>query len=247
MQNNVKGVIMTNHKLKKLISYVINIIIIMGIILLLALVFYLDITWLNYFIFFTIIIILICIIRSLFKFKKTAEEYKKGPIELIKNFAEIVVFFCAGLYFIYQFIGNSDITPLSTEVILERTRTKGNYDHLVIKAKLNNGSIASLRLSSITAYTTNLKSQDITSINFHGLKKKSIASKCSKYHLKCNENNRYHLAANESTEFSTHIIIDSNQVYRVEILIVGERRKFLHKVCSQFQASAVTVPIYKNK
>lgn len=193
-------------------------------------------------------LILIYSLTKILNFNKIKQEYEESIVAFIKNCIEIFAFLLAGLYFVYQFMGNVDITNLDVTISTERIYKTVDTSYLAINVQLTKGEIASIYLHDMKAYLyekDKLKPIDSVSIN-HFYRFNCIESS-EQYQLTSlkNEKEKYRLAANESTHYSDYLEISSDKIYTVVVAILAERRKVLHKVFPQYKASTVSFPIKK--
>jgi hypothetical protein len=188
-------------------------------------------------------------LKNLFEIEAIKKEFESGSIDFLKNCIQIVAFLCAGAYFLYQVVGNVDITNLNIELATDRVSLNKDSDYLSINVKLNKGAMASVHLHDIKGYLyADNSAKPVDSLEFNGIQrvkivtyKKNGSEKYTTYNEE-DKSEKYRIAAGEATQFATYRKIGKKSAYVVEIIVITERRKLLHSVTSQFKASTVSLP-----
>ncbi|WP_338765778.1 hypothetical protein WAF17_02385 [Bernardetia sp. ABR2-2B] len=186
---------------------------------------------------------------------KATQEHQHVRVSFVKDCIEIIAFICAGIYFLYQLVGNVDITNMDLEVKAQRLEINQDDDHLAVEVKLKKGDIASVYLHDIKGFIYDAQSNKfVDTLLFHGLSRVTIPMKDSTKieegyttFAKVDSTPKYRIASNESTQFSAYQEISHKGAYRVDIIVITERMKLLHNVQSQYRASTITLPIQSKK
>ncbi|WP_205504617.1 hypothetical protein [Rufibacter psychrotolerans] len=170
----------------------------------------------------------------------------KGKITDLKTLFEVLAIIFASVYFFIEILGNLEVTSLELNAKSSRV-TFNEADYLSVSIDLKKDGKTSMDIHYIEGYIYNAKTGELKdSISFNT--KRFISNTYGKVdtiysNLDNNANSKYTLASNEATTFSGFKEVEYGIPYRIEVVVIGRRTKFAHKVNPQFRASLVSLPV----
>lgn len=162
----------------------------------------------------------------------------------IKTLFEVIALLFAGVYFAFKLWENLQITALALEVKDERI-PGANYDHLSVTLILKKTGHTPMDLHHVKGYIYDVVGTDrlIDTLNFITTRYKAntFGDAVSSISDALDSEHKYRLATDESTQFSAYKEVEKKP-YRIEVVVIGRRTKFFHKVNPQFRASIISLP-----
>ncbi|MBX0292610.1 hypothetical protein K3G63_19355 [Hymenobacter sp. HSC-4F20] len=192
-------------------------------------------------------------LTKFFPINLISQESTPSRLSFTNTFIEIFALIFAGMYFFYKIFGNLDITDLQLRPEYSRVPIPdSSNDHLAIKINLTKGSTTSMKIEDIKIYVHNTQTSGhykvVHATGFAKLytnqydQRGNLKDSHTAYITDIDKDDKYSLAATETTCFSAYTTVKRDTAYIIQVLVVGQRRKFLHKTYPLFRSSIIALP-----
>lgn len=174
----------------------------------------------------------------------------KEVIVVVKDLATLLAAAAALFYFGYKVVAGWLLLNLTINIKHERQAVAGEDDHLVVDVALAKGKIDSARLLAAEILLTALNRSDIepTTRVLGSIERLKFPAEGVKWGEADTTNPTLTLSTEETVNLSEHFRIKPGVVYRIDVVVKGDRfRDRVLPSLSQWRAAATTLPKSKNE
>jgi hypothetical protein len=167
-------------------------------------------------------------------------------LDIVKTIFEILAYASAAAFFIFKAYSGAFYVSLGLDLNIDkRKKINEQEDMLIIDLKLMGGENALLDIYKIQAKITYNTFENI--FDFEGIERLTVDNNKQLEIVKpwiVYTAAKYRISVKEETSFAQKLNVPSNAVCKIEIIVVGSRKKFIgaKPTISQWRASKISLP-----
>jgi hypothetical protein len=170
-------------------------------------------------------------------------------LDKIKTIFEILAYISAATFFVFKAYSGAFYVSLSLAINCDkRKKLNDEQDTLIIDLSLTGGENALLDIYKVQGRIS-FANATPQYFDFDGIERLTIENKNNDLivddqwtiYLK----DKYRISVKEATSFVKELIVPKNSVCKIEVIVVGSRKKFIRKkpTISQWRASHISLPL----
>jgi hypothetical protein len=168
-------------------------------------------------------------------------------LDLIKKVFEILAYISAGIFFIFKAYSGAFFVSLSLNLNIDkRKKLNEQEDMLVIDLTLTGGENALLDIHKVQGKITYNTFEAV--FDFEGVQRLTVDNIKNRLEIvqpwTIYPADKYRISVKEGTSFAKNIIVPNFAICKIEIIVVGSRKKFIGRTptISQWRISKISLP-----
>ncbi|MFT3702141.1 MAG: hypothetical protein QM802_07215 [Agriterribacter sp.] len=166
----------------------------------------------------------------------------------LKTIFEILAYLSAAIFFVFKAYSGVFYVSLSVAITSDkRKKLNEEEDILVVDLGLTGGESALLDIYKVQGRIS-FDNTDPQYFDFEGIERLDIDNKNNDLEISnpwtADTAYKYRIGVNETTSFVKKLIVPQNAACRIDVVVVGSRKKFFTKkpTISQWRASHISLP-----